>query len=326
MHQSPPPRAPGGRARRTLSGSGSTDGPLADAAPAPAPPRPLVRACRFSLLLLASMGLATLVLAVGVNYMLHAGATAAFLNDLSSLSATYSLPFSNHSGYGGNAAAAAAAAVRGGPYAVTLVPRGALIVVSAGSQQAPPPPPPPQRFVHPFPDARRRVALPQNDTSPRCARSKICDGDHSCGPDGLGCVIDAARRRAAVREAIQWSWRGYSKYAWGDDEADVTGKNPMSWFGLGLTIVDSIDTLLLAGLEAEYLEARHWVANRLKFPEASVQLFEVNIRILGGLLSAYYLSGGDDAFLHKAEQLGERLLPAFNTGSGLPIPQITVSP
>lgn len=56
------------------------------------------------------------------------------------------------------------------------------------------------------------------------------------------------------------------------------------------------------------------------------QLFEVNIRILGGLLSAYYLSGGDDAFLHKAEQLGERLLPAFNTGSGLPIPQITVSP
>jgi mannosyl-oligosaccharide alpha-1,2-mannosidase len=50
-----------------------------------------------------------------------------------------------------------------------------------------------------------------------------------------------------------------SKYAWGDDEADVTGKNPMSWFGLGLTIVDSIDTLLLAGLEAEYLEVRCFV-------------------------------------------------------------------
>jgi hypothetical protein len=64
---------------------------------------------------------------------------------------------------------------------------------------------------------------------------------------------------------------------------------------------------LLAGLHEEYQQARHWVANHLQFKEHSnVQFFEVNIRILGGLLSAYYLSDGDDMYLHKAQQLGDR--------------------
>lgn len=60
-------------------------------------------------------------------------------------------------------------------------------------------------------------------------------------------------------------------------------------------------------------------------PSPPPKFFEVNIRILGGLLSAYYLSGGDELFLHKAEQLGNRLMPAFNTSTGLPITKIQVS-
>lgn len=72
-------------------------------------------------------------------------------------------------------------------------------------------------------------------------------------------------------------------------------------------------------------QARHWVANHLSWPDGSiVQVFEVNIRILGGLLSAYYLSGGDEMFLNKAEELGLRLAPAFKTSSGLPIKQVQV--
>jgi mannosyl-oligosaccharide alpha-1,2-mannosidase len=42
------------------------------------------------------------------------------------------------------------------------------------------------------------------------------------------------------------------------------------------------------------------------FPVFAMQFFEVNIRILGGLLSAYYLSGGDELYLLKAEQMAER--------------------
>ena len=87
----------------------------------------------------------------------------------------------------------------------------------------------------------------------------------------------------------------------------MLSKSPHAWFNLGLTIVDSLDTLLIAGLMDEYHQARHWVANHLVFSDGSnVQFFEVNIRILGGLVSAYYLSGGDDLYLHKAEQLSDR--------------------
>lgn len=97
------------------------------------------------------------------------------------------------------------------------------------------------------------------------------------------------------------------KFAWGHDEVDVLTKSPHAWFNLGLTIVDSLDTLLIAGLMDEYYQARHWVANHLVFHDGSnVQFFEVNIRILGGLVSAYYLSGGDDLYLHKAEMLSDR--------------------
>lgn len=55
-----------------------------------------------------------------------------------------------------------------------------------------------------------------------------------------------------------------------------------------------------------------------------LQFFEVNIRIMGGLLSAYFLSGGDELYLHKAQALGDRLLPAFNTSSGLPVTKVQV--
>jgi mannosyl-oligosaccharide alpha-1,2-mannosidase len=68
--------------------------------------------------------------------------------------------------------------------------------------------------------------------------------------------------------------------------------------------------VVAAGLNEEYQQARHWVANHLEFRDGSkVQFFEVNIRILGGLLSAYYLSGGDDMFLQKAEMLADRCVP-----------------
>jgi hypothetical protein len=43
-----------------------------------------------------------------------------------------------------------------------------------------------------------------------------------------------------------------SKYAWGQDEVDAQNKRPRTWFNVGLTIVDSIDTLLILGLEDEY--------------------------------------------------------------------------
>lgn len=51
---------------------------------------------------------------------------------------------------------------------------------------------------------------------------------------------------------------------------------------------------------SEFEEARIWVANDLVFDKnVDVNLFESTIRILGGLLSTYHLSG-DSLFLEKA--------------------------
>ena len=71
-------------------------------------------------------------------------------------------------------------------------------------------------------------------------------------------------------------------------------KSSQRWFSLGLTLVDSLDTLQLVGLSKEYEEARAWVAASLALnPNESVNLFETTTRVLGGLLAAFHLSGGD---------------------------------
>jgi hypothetical protein len=48
-----------------------------------------------------------------------------------------------------------------------------------------------------------------------------------------------------------------------------------------------------------------------------VKNFEITIRLLGGLLSGYQLTG-DARLLAKAEDLGTRLLPVFDSPTGLP--------
>ncbi|XP_020103237.1 mannosyl-oligosaccharide 1,2-alpha-mannosidase MNS1-like [Ananas comosus] len=130
-------------------------------------------------------------------------------------------------------------------------------------------------------------------------------------------------RREKVKEAMLHAWNSYVTYAWGQDELQPQSKNGVNSFGgLGATLVDSLDTLYIMGLEDEFRKARDWVANSLDFEkdyEASV--FETTIRILGGLLSAYDLSG-DDVFLEKAKDLADRLLPAWNTTSGIPYNRI----
>ncbi|CAM9257753.1 unnamed protein product [Choristocarpus tenellus] len=126
-------------------------------------------------------------------------------------------------------------------------------------------------------------------------------------------------RAAKVKAAMQHVWTNYRQYAWGWDELaprTKKGKNP--WGSMGVTLVDSLDTLWLMGMKDEFWEARDWVRDKLTFDKAnSVSVFETTIRELGGLLSAYDLSG-DKTFLTKAQMLGDKLLPAFNTNSGLP--------
>lgn len=55
-----------------------------------------------------------------------------------------------------------------------------------------------------------------------------------------------------------------------------------------------------------------------------VGLFSPQFRVVGGLLSAYDLSG-DKVFLTKAKEIADRLLPAWNTPTGIPYNIINLS-
>jgi ER degradation enhancer, mannosidase alpha-like 2 len=123
-----------------------------------------------------------------------------------------------------------------------------------------------------------------------------------------------------VRQAFLHAWHGYRQYAWGHDDLNPVSRTSRDWYGVSLlmTPVDAYDTMLLMGLRAEAADAKRLILQQLSFDQdISVQLFEVTIRLLGGLLSAYQIDG-DRAFLKLATELGTRLLPAFDSPTGMP--------
>lgn len=56
------------------------------------------------------------------------------------------------------------------------------------------------------------------------------------------------KRQQAVVNAFKHAWKGYKKFAWGHDHLKPISEGYHDWFGLGLTIVDSLDTMYLMGL------------------------------------------------------------------------------
>uniref|UniRef100_A0AAR2JAR8 alpha-1,2-Mannosidase n=1 Tax=Pygocentrus nattereri TaxID=42514 RepID=A0AAR2JAR8_PYGNA len=134
---------------------------------------------------------------------------------------------------------------------------------------------------------------------------------------------DVKEKRDKIREMMKHAWDSYRQYGWGHNELKPIAKKGHSTniFGnsqMGATIVDALDTLYIMGLHDEFKDGQEWIEQNLDFSvNAEVSVFEVNIRFIGGLLAAYYLSG-QEVFKVKAVQLAEKLLPAFNTPTGIP--------
>lgn len=160
---------------------------------------------------------------------------------------------------------------------------------------------------------------------------------HFADPPGAGFNTASGRAVAAsngsadkwgamaneVKEAFLHAWQGYKRYAWGTDELQPLSKKGKDTFGnIGMTILDSLTTLWLMDLKHEFNEGAEFVESELDFDTADreISVFEVVIRALGGLLGAHALSGRP-AFLERALELGERLLPALNSTSGFPMPR-----
>ncbi|XP_003424314.1 mannosyl-oligosaccharide alpha-1,2-mannosidase IA isoform X2 [Nasonia vitripennis] len=131
------------------------------------------------------------------------------------------------------------------------------------------------------------------------------------------------QRREKVKEMMKHGWDNYVRYAWGKNELRPISKrgHSASIFGtstMGATIVDGLDTLYIMGLHEEFKQGRDWIAQNLDFDiNSEMSLFETNIRFMGSLLASYALTG-DVMFRDKAALLGERLLPAFQTETGIP--------
>src|SRR2546427_12043624 len=141
---------------------------------------------------------------------------------------------------------------------------------------------------------------------------------HGCGKSRQD--EHAQQIAAGVRTEFLHAWNNYERYAWGHDALRPLSKTAHDWYGqsLFMTPVDALDTLILMHLDAEAERARALIVSDLSFDrDIYVKNFEITIRLLGGLLSSYQLTG-DKRLLSLAEDLGNRLLPVFNSPTGLP--------
>ncbi|HET9788490.1 MAG TPA: glycoside hydrolase family 47 protein, partial [Pyrinomonadaceae bacterium] len=125
---------------------------------------------------------------------------------------------------------------------------------------------------------------------------------------------------AEVKAEFLHAWNGYKKYAWSHDDLRPLTKSFHDWYAqpLLMTPVDALDTMILMGLKEEADATKTYILDNLSFDkDIDVQNFEITIRLLGGLLSSYQLTG-DARLLALSEDLGNRLLPVFESPTGLP--------
>lgn len=104
-----------------------------------------------------------------------------------------------------------------------------------------------------------------------------------------------------------------------------------------LTLIDTLDTLAVLGMFDEFEEAVYKVEKEVRFDaDLVVSVFETNIRVLGGLLGGHAaaleiqekhdrMKWYNGSLLLMAKDIGDRLLPAFNTSTGIPMSRVNLA-
>ncbi|CAL5362094.1 unnamed protein product [Camellia sinensis] len=163
----------------------------------------------------------------------------------------------------------------------------------------------------------------------------------------------AKKRRMSekVRKMFYHAYDNYMTYAFPHDELKPIAKTytdslvelgnlklehlPQEYNGSALTLIESLSSLVIMGNDTEFERAVLWLSENLTFDvDARINLFECNIRVLGGLVSAHILATDStnrlvqgkykNQLLILAEDLGQRFLPAFDTPTGLPFAWINL--
>ncbi|CAL8353809.1 ER degradation-enhancing alpha-mannosidase-like protein 1 [Gadus morhua] len=201
-----------------------------------------------------------------------------------------------------------------------------------------------------------RTSCPKiGEDSPQKSYMNFYDGNkdeyvkrYNTFPDTL-----KAQMKAQAKDMFYFGYDNYMKYAFPEDELnpiDCRGRGPdvlnPSNININdvlgnysLTLIDTLDTLLVLGNITEFQRAVKLVIDTVSFDkDSTVQVFEANIRILGSLISSHILltdpkhpfgdvgiEGYDNELLHMAHDLAVRLLPAFeNTITGIPYPRVNL--
>ncbi|EPQ52411.1 hypothetical protein GLOTRDRAFT_107755 [Gloeophyllum trabeum ATCC 11539] len=140
---------------------------------------------------------------------------------------------------------------------------------------------------------------------------------------GLTVPSYAVGNASTVRTMFTNSWNAYREYAWGHDDLQPISKTYNDGRnGWGASIADALGTMVIMGLEADFLQAVNYTAyidfSTSQTPD-TVSVFETTIRYVAGFLSAYELSG----FVHpilveKAKEVADKLMYAWVGNNSLP--------
>lgn len=148
--------------------------------------------------------------------------------------------------------------------------------------------------------------------------------------------------KSKVKEMFYHAYNNYIEHAYPYDELHpITCKGFDTWGSYSLTLIDSLDMLIILGNRTEFERVVELVIQNIDLEkDINVSVFETNIRIIGGLLSAHllsyrlYLREGsnrlnvtenldpswpcDGKLLRLAVKVAQKILPAFDTATGMP--------
>jgi mannosidase alpha-like ER degradation enhancer 3 len=163
-------------------------------------------------------------------------------------------------------------------------------------------------------------------------------------------MLQKRELKLRAHEMFMHAYGGYMEYAFPHDELmpisckpRIRGVTPSrgdvddSLGNFSLTLVDALDTLAVVGEYEEFAKAVRFIVDNVRFDaDLVVSVFETNIRIVGGLISGHLLSilvkerhpellyWYNGELLKMAAEVADRLMPAFNTTSGIPHPRVNL--